>query len=74
MCAAGMLRRGGAVRYDWITDGTRWINKLDSYDDLDQMLEAAAASYRRSLWHSQAEQSERQYLSAMIGTQPTPEE
>jgi hypothetical protein len=47
------LRRAGTIRYDWITDGTRWVNKPDSYDDLDQMLEDAAASYRRSLWHSQ---------------------
>ena len=47
------LRRAGAIRYDWITDGTRWINKPDSYDDLTQMLEDAAASYRRALWHRQ---------------------
>jgi hypothetical protein len=47
------LRRAGGIRYDWITDGTRWINKPDSYEDLDQMLEDAAASYRRALWHSQ---------------------
>jgi hypothetical protein len=48
------LRRSGAIPYDWITDGTRWINKPDSYDDLDQMLEDAAASYRPALWHDQA--------------------
>jgi hypothetical protein len=47
------LRRTGGIRYDWITDGTRWINKPDSYDDLDQMLEDASASYRRALWRSQ---------------------
>jgi hypothetical protein len=47
------LRRGGTIRYDWITDGTRWINKPDSYDALDQMLEDAAASYRRAVWHNQ---------------------
>jgi hypothetical protein len=47
------LRRAGAIRYDWITDGTRWINKPDSYDDLTQMLEDAAASYRRGIWHDQ---------------------
>jgi hypothetical protein len=46
-------RRAGAIRYDWITDGTRWINKPDSYDDLSQMLEDATASYRRALWHRQ---------------------
>lgn len=48
------LRRSGAIPYDWIIDGVRWINKPDSYDSLDQMLEDAAASYRRDLWHGQA--------------------
>jgi hypothetical protein len=47
------LRRAGVVPYDWITDGTRWISKPDSYSDLDQMLEDAAASYRRALWRDQ---------------------
>jgi hypothetical protein len=64
------LRRAGAVRYDWITDGTRWINKPDSYDDLDQMLEDAAASYRRSLWHSQGAEvqiySEKDAISGVV--------
>jgi hypothetical protein len=64
------LRRAGAIRYDWITDGTRWINKPDSYDDLDQMLEDAAASYRRSLWHSQGAEvqiySEKDAISGVV--------
>lgn len=64
------LRRAGAIRYDWITDGTRWINKPDSYDDLDQMLEDAAASYRRALWRGQAAEvqiySEKDAISGVI--------
>jgi hypothetical protein len=64
------LRRAGAVRYDWITDGTRWISKPDSYDDLDQMLEDAAASYRRSLWRAQAAEvqiySEKDAISGVV--------
>ena len=47
------LRRGGRVSYGDITDGTRWITKPQSWDRLDQMLEDAAASYRRSVWHDQ---------------------
>jgi len=47
------LRRAGIVPYSWITDGTRWISKPDSWSDLDEMLEDAAASYRRALWHDQ---------------------
>ncbi len=64
------LRRAGAIRYDWITDGTRWINKPDSYDDLDQMLEDAAASYRRALWRDQAVEvqiySEKDAISGVV--------
>lgn len=48
------LRRNGLVPYSWITDGTRLIRKSASYDDLDQMLEDAAASYRRALWQNQS--------------------
>jgi len=48
------LRRSGTVPYSWITDGTRWITKPDSHNDLDAMLADAAASYRRALWRDQA--------------------
>lgn len=48
------LRRDGAIPYSRITDGTRWIRKPDSWSDLDEMLDDAAASYRRALWHDQA--------------------
>jgi hypothetical protein len=64
------LRRAGAIRYDWITDGTRWVNKPDSYDDLSQMLEDAAASYRRALWRDQATEvqiySEKDAISGVV--------
>jgi hypothetical protein len=48
------LRRSGRVPYDRITDGTRFTRKPSSYSDLDDMLDAAAASYRRALWDDQA--------------------
>lgn len=64
------LRRARVIPYDQITDGTRWINKPDSYDDLEQMLEDAAASYRRDLWRSQAAEvqiySEKEAISGVI--------
>ncbi len=47
------LRRNKVVPYGWITDGTRLVRKPTSYSDLDTMLEDAAASYRRALWHDQ---------------------
>lgn len=48
------LRRAGRLPYSWITDGTRYIVKPDSWFDLDEMLSDAAASYRRMLWSDQA--------------------
>jgi hypothetical protein len=47
------LRRANVVPYTWITDGTRWVIRPDSWSDVDQMLKDAAASYRKALWHDQ---------------------
>ncbi|CAI7979449.1 conserved hypothetical protein [Frankia sp. Hr75.2] len=47
------LRRTGVIPYTSITDGTRWIMKPTSWDSLGEMLDDAAASYRRALWHDQ---------------------
>lgn len=47
------LRRDGTIPYSYITDGTRWITQPTTWGGLDQMLDDAAASYRRALWHSQ---------------------
>jgi len=47
------LRRNGEIPYSWITDGTRFTLKPNTWTDLDAMLDDAAASYRRALWHNQ---------------------
>lgn len=47
------MRRAGLLPYSWITDGTRYIIKPDTWTDLDEMLSDARASYRRALWHQQ---------------------
>jgi hypothetical protein len=47
------LRRAGRVSYADITDGTRWISRPTTWGGLEEMLEDAAASYRRALWHDQ---------------------
>lgn len=47
------LRREGTVPYSWITDGTRWVRKPDSYGSIQAALEATAATYKRALWESQ---------------------
>lgn len=65
------LRRAGDLPYSWITDGTRWIYKPTSYSSVDEMLDDAAASYRRALWHSQAVDvhlfTEKEAISGVIG-------
>jgi hypothetical protein len=47
------LRRNGSVPYSWITDGTRWVTRPTTWTGIDEMLEDAASSYRRALWHDQ---------------------
>ena len=47
------LRASGRVPYSYITDGTRLMRKPATWSHLDEMLEDAAASYRRALWHDQ---------------------
>lgn len=47
------LRRASVIPYSWITDGTRLIRKPRSWSDVETMLDDAAASYRRALWHDQ---------------------
>ena len=47
------LRRAHIVPFSWVTDGTRFVLRPDSFDNLKTMLEDASASYRRALWHKQ---------------------
>ncbi len=47
------LRRDRVVPYSYVTDGTRWRRKPETWSDLDDMLEDAAVSYRRALWRDQ---------------------
>lgn len=47
------LRRSGELPYEWIADGTRWNIKSQSWENVEQALKDAAASYRRALWHGQ---------------------
>lgn len=48
------LRRAGAIPYARITDGTRWVVRPRSYDDMEDALTGTAAMYRRNLWNSQS--------------------
>lgn len=65
------LRRSGRLPYHHITDGTRWIVKPNTWSDVDEMLNDAAASYRRALWRDQDVEvhvfTEKDAISGVIG-------
>ncbi len=64
------LRASGRVPYSYITDGTRLMRKPATWSHLDEMLEDAAASYRRALWHDQPAEvivlSEKDAISGVV--------
>ena len=47
------LRRADVVPYASITDGTRWVIRPRRHSSVEDMLDDAAASYRRMLWDAQ---------------------
>ncbi len=48
-----LMRRRGALPYGWISDGTRWRIKPETWSSVDQALYDTATFYRRSLWDNQ---------------------
>lgn len=48
-----LMRRRGGLPYGWISDGTRWRIKPETWSGLDAMLAETAAFYRRALWDDQ---------------------
>ena len=48
-----VMRREGLLRWDFITDGTRWQRKPASWDDIGDYVESVSRSYRRDLWASE---------------------
>lgn len=47
------LRRAGRVSYGDITDGTRFLRTLKTWNGWEDALRNTAATYRRDLWHNQ---------------------
>jgi hypothetical protein len=48
-----LLRQAGRVSYADITDGTRFLRHLRSYNSVEEALRDTAEHYRRALWPSQ---------------------
>lgn len=53
-----VMRRTGIIPYSWITDGTRWVRKPKTYENLYDCLEQTHTYYRRALWSNQEDNVE----------------
>jgi len=49
-----VMRRSGALPYDWLADNTRWQRKPTTYASIDDALKETARFYRKALWTSAA--------------------
>ena len=47
------MRREGLLTWEFITDGTRWQRKPETYTDAGNYIERVSRSYRRDLWQEQ---------------------
>jgi hypothetical protein len=45
-----LMRRAGALPYEWLTDATRWQRKPRTFADVEEALIETARFYRKSLW------------------------
>jgi hypothetical protein len=49
-----LMRRRGALPYGWISDGTRWVARPQTWSGADSALYHTAVTYRRALWDNQS--------------------
>ena len=47
------MRRGGQIPYEWVTDGTRYQLKSESWSSAQEALRVCASTYRRMVWLDQ---------------------
>jgi hypothetical protein len=45
-----LMRRAGALPYDWLADSTRWQRKPTTFGSVEEALEDTARLYRKALW------------------------
>jgi hypothetical protein len=45
-----VMRRVGALPYDWLADNTRWQRKPRTFNGVEEALRATARLYRKNLW------------------------
>lgn len=44
------MRRAGLISYDWLTDGTRWVRRVNTYGSPAEAVKYVARFYRRRIW------------------------
>jgi hypothetical protein len=49
----GEMRLDGEIEFGWIADNTRWMRKPRTHSNLEDALQDAARTYRRSVWDDQ---------------------
>jgi hypothetical protein len=47
------MRKDKIIPYEWISDGTRWMRKPDTFNSVRASLEYAIRTYRRAIWTDQ---------------------
>jgi hypothetical protein len=47
------LRQLGIIPYGWITDGTRWQRKPQSFSSIEAALQETVRTYRRAVWRDE---------------------
>jgi hypothetical protein len=45
-----LMRKAGALPYDWLADNTRWQRKPRTFASIQQALDDTARFYRKALW------------------------
>lgn len=48
-----VMREAGMLPWAFVADGTRWVRRSTTYNDVDDALLEVARGYRRDLWRSQ---------------------
>ena len=46
-----LMRRAGALPYDWLADNTRWQRKPNTFNSVQAALDETARFYRKALWN-----------------------
>lgn len=49
------MRMNEEIPFDWIADNTRWVRRVQTYDNMNAALADCATTYRRGLWRDQEE-------------------